>query len=244
MPIIDQKEQARIDLAAAFRWAARMNFHEGVCNHFSLAVPGETDRFLINPHGLHFSEIRASDLCTLDAEGNAHGGYSPPEPTAFYIHSAIHRTNPKAACVLHTHMPYATALCLVQEGRLEMVSQNALRYLDQIAYDDKYNGLVLDFEEGFRIAEVLGDKRVLFLANHGVVVVGPTVADAFDDLYYLERACQHQVLAMSTGRPLKSIDPQVAAMTCEQIEGERLNAQLHFQALKRILQRETPDYAD
>ena len=244
MPIIDQKAQARIDLAAAFRWAVRMNFHEGVCNHFSLAVPGEADRFLINPHGLHFSEIRASDLCILDAEGNAHGGYHPPEPTAFYIHSAIHRTNPKAACVLHTHMPYATALCLVEQGRLEMVSQNALRYLGQIAYDDRYNGLVLDFEEGFRIAEVLGDKRVLFLANHGVIVVGPTVADAFDDLYYLERACQHQVLAMSTGRSLKPIDPQVAAMTCEQIEGERLNAQLHFQALKRMLERDAPDYAD
>ncbi|MBU0723537.1 MAG: aldolase [Alphaproteobacteria bacterium] len=244
MSFIDEKQQARIDLAAAFRWAARLNFHEGVCNHFSLQIPGAPDRFLINPHGAHFSEISASMLCTLDSQGNALGGSHPPEPTAFYIHSAIHRANPNAACVLHTHMPYATALCLVQEGRVEMVSQNALRYLDQIAYDDRYNGLVLDFEEGDRIARVLGDKRVLFLANHGVIVIGPTVADAFDDLYYLERACQHQVLAMSTGRPLKPIDPQVAAMTYEQIEGERINAQMHFQALKRILDRQEPDYAD
>ena len=244
MSFIDEKQQARIDLAAAFRWAARLNFHEGVCNHFSLQIPGAPDRFLINPHGAHFSEISASMLCTLDSKGNALGGSHPPEPTAFYIHSAIHRANPNAACVLHTHMPYATALCLVQEGRVEMVSQNALRYLDQIAYDDRYNGLVLDFEEGDRIAQVLGDKRVLFLANHGVIVIGPTVADAFDDLYYLERACQHQVLAMSTGRPLKPIDPQVAAMTYEQIEGERINAQMHFQALKRILDRQEPDYAD
>lgn len=244
MPFIDEKQQARIDLAAAFRWAERLSFHEGVCNHFSLQIPGEPDRFLINPHGAHFSEISASMLCTLDAEGKAHGGSNPPEPTAFYIHSAIHRANPNAACVLHTHMPYATALCLVEGGRLEMASQNALRYLDQIAYDERYNGLVLDREEGDRIARVLADKRVLFLANHGVIVVGPTVADAFDDLYYLERACQHQVLAMSTGRPLKPIDPQVAAMTYEQIEGERINAQYHFQALKRILDKQEPDYAD
>src|SRR5215469_7973831 len=104
---------ARRELAAAFRWAARMGFHEGACNHFSLKVPGREDRYLINPHGRHFSEIKASDLAMLDADGNMVAGKYPVEPTAFFIHSRIHRANKDAKCVLHTHMPYATVLTML-----------------------------------------------------------------------------------------------------------------------------------
>src|SRR5204863_5305917 len=196
---------ARIDLAAAFRLAARMDLHEGVCNHFSLMLP-DGKRFLLNGYGLHWSEVTASNLLALDASGNILEGDGEFEKTAFYIHSRIHLANPNAACVLHTHMPYATALTLTLPGRLQMVEQNALRFVDDIAYDDEYNGLVVDNAEGDRLARVLGTKRVMFLANHGVVIVGPSVAEAFDLMYYLERACRLQVLALSTGRKLRPVD--------------------------------------
>ncbi len=242
-------QQARIDLAAALRWAARLALHEGICNHFSLAVPGAEDRYLINPQGLHWSEIKASDLLMIDGEGHVLEGEREVEATAFYIHSRIHRARPSAKCVLHTHMPYATALTLIEGGRLEPCSQNALRFYESIAYDDEtvagggYRGLALDNEEGDRMARVLGDKRVLFLANHGVLVVGPDVATAFDDLYYLERAAEAQVLAMSTGRRLRLIGDNLAHTTERQIVADQpVYARLHFEALKRILDRETPDY--
>ena len=241
----DPVREARIDLAASFRWAARLGFHEGTCNHFSLAVPGSTDRYLINPHGLHFSEIRASDLLVVDGGGNLVEGRHPIEATAVFIHSRIHKARPEAACVLHTHMPYATALTVIEGGRLEMCSQNALRFHGRIGYDDDYRGLALDEAEGDRMVEALGANRVLFLQNHGVIVVAPTVAQAFDDLYYLERTAELQVIAMSTGRRLKTIPEEIAARAAKQIEAQHdLYARVHFAALRRILEREEPDFME
>ncbi len=234
---------ARADLAAAFRMAVRMDLHEGVCNHFTLMLP-DGERFLLNRYGLHWSEVSASNLLALDAEGRILQGEGEFEKTAFYIHSRIHLANPRAACVLHTHMPYATALTLLEDGRLEMVEQNALRFHDDIAYDDTYNGLVVDPAEGDRLARVLGGKRVLFLANHGVIVVGPSVAEAFDLLYYLERACRLQVLARSTGAKLRAVRPEVVRETYRMIlQDAPAYAGAHFAALKRILDREEPDYS-
>lgn len=234
---------ARRDLAAAFRLAARMELHEGVCNHFTLMLP-DGKRFLLNAYGLHWSEVTASNLLALDAEGRVLEGEGEFEKTAFYIHSRIHLHNPRAACVLHTHMPYATALTLLENGRLEMVEQNALRFHEDIAYDDSYNGLVLDNAEGDRLARVLGAKRVLFLANHGVIVAGPSVAEAFDLLYYLERACRLQVLARSTGGRLRAVRPEVVRETYRMILADTPRyAGAHFAALKRILDREEPDYS-
>jgi ribulose-5-phosphate 4-epimerase/fuculose-1-phosphate aldolase len=234
---------ARVDLAAAFRLAVRMDLHEGVCNHFTLMLP-DGKRFLLNRYGLHWSEVTASNLLALDAGGRILEGEGEFEKTAFYIHSRIHLANPKAACVLHTHMPYATALTLLENGRLEMVEQNALRFHDDIAYDDTYNGLVVDNAEGDRLARVLGTKRVLFLANHGVIVVGPSVAEAFDSLYYLERACRLQVLARSTGMPFRKVRPEVVRETCRMIAADTPKyAGAHFEALKRILDREEPAYS-
>src|SRR6185436_9180390 len=207
---------ARVDLAAAFRLAVRMDLHEGVCNHFTFMLP-DGKRFLLNRYGLHWSEVTASNLLALDATGEILEGEGVFEKTAFYIHSRIHLANPRAACVLHTHMPYATALTLLENGRLEMVEQNALRFYDDIAYDDTYNGLVVDNAEGDRLARALGGKRVLFLANHGVIVVGPSVAEAFDLLYYLERACRLQVLAKSMHAKLRPVRPEVVRETCRMI---------------------------
>lgn len=235
-------QQARVDLAAALRLAVRFGMHEGICNHFSLMLPG-TDCFLLNPYGRHWSEIRASELLVVDAQGRVIEGEGEAEATAFYIHSRIHFTNPRATCVLHTHMPYATALTMIENGGLEWANQTALNFYDDVAYDRQYNGLVLDDREGDRIAAALGDKRVLFLANHGVIVIGRSVGEAFDDLYYLERACQAQVIAMSTGRPLLRI-PDEIARTINANSTERMRmGKLHFQALKRLLDREAREYA-
>lgn len=234
---------ARIDLAVAFRIAVRMDLHEGVCNHFSFMLP-DGKRFLLNRYGLHWSEVTASNLLTLDAEGKVLEGEGEYEKTAFYIHSRIHLAHPRARCVLHTHTPYATALTLIENGRLEMVEQNALRFYDDIAYDDTYNGLVVDNAEGDRLARALGTKRVMFLANHGVIVVGPSVAEAFDLLYYLERACRLQVIARSMHAKFRRVRPEVARETYRLLLADSPKyAAAHFNALKRILEREEPDYS-
>ena len=233
----------RVDLAAAFRLAVRLDLHEGVCNHFSVMLP-DGKRFLLNRYGLHWSEVSAGNLLALDGAGKVLEGEGEYEKTAFYIHSRIHFANPRATCVLHTHMPYATSLTLLEGGRLEMVEQNALRFHDDIAYDDTYNGLVVDAAEGDRLAQALGARRVLFLANHGVIVVGASVAEAFDLLYYLERACRLQVMARMMGGKLRAVRPEVVRATCALMRDDAPKyAGAHFAALKRILQREEPDYS-
>jgi ribulose-5-phosphate 4-epimerase/fuculose-1-phosphate aldolase len=240
---VEVERAMRVDLAAAFRLAVRLDLHEGVCNHFSAMLPdGRT--FLLNSYGLHWSEVTASNLLALDGDGKILQGEGEFEKTAFYIHSRIHLANPRATCVLHTHMPHATALTLLEGGRLEMVEQNALRFHDDIAYDDVYNGLVVDEAEGDRLARALGSKRVMFLANHGVIVVGSSVAEAFDAMYYLERACRLQVLARSMGGKLRPVRPEVVAQTYRMILADTPKyAGAHFEALKRILDREEPAYS-
>jgi ribulose-5-phosphate 4-epimerase/fuculose-1-phosphate aldolase len=240
----DALAEGGVDLAAALRLAVRFGFNEGIDNHFSLMVPGTTDRFLLNPWGFHWDEVRASDLLVVDAAGKLISGPVQPEATAFFIHSRIHRGVPHAKCVLHTHMPYATALTTLANGRIEPISQSAMRFWGHVAYDDQYNGLVLDDAEGDRLTAAIGDKRVLFLANHGVVVIGETVAHAFNDLYHLERVCQLQCIAMQTGRPLRRLTAEAIATTSKQIDAELENAGLHFNALKRLLDRDGSDYAE
>jgi len=240
--------QGRVDLAVALRWAARLGMSEGVDNHFSMAVPDEDgrvrgDRFLINPYGWHWSEITASSLVLADAEGNVLEGKNTVEETAFFIHSRIHVNVPSATVVLHNHMPYATALTLLENGRLEMCEQNALQFDGRIVYDDDYTGLALDREEGDRLAGMMDNANVLFMASHGVTVVGESVARAFTDLYYLERASMFQVLARSTGGKLRTISESVLAATRKQMNPELpLIADRHFKALRRILDREEPEY--
>jgi ribulose-5-phosphate 4-epimerase/fuculose-1-phosphate aldolase len=239
---------SREDLAAALRAADRHGFGEGVCNHFSVAVrpdEGGADRFLINPNRRHWSEVTASSLVLLDDDGEVVEGDGPPEPTAFYIHWRIHKQAPAAHCVLHTHMPWATALTMLHEPQLLPLSQTSLMFHGLVAYDLEYAGLALDEAEGDRMATALGDRAVLFLANHGVIVTGATVAQAWLRLYYLERACMHQVMAMSTGRPLRLIDHEVASRTVQQIAGEeQAMADDLFDAEKRLLDRESPGWRD
>jgi ribulose-5-phosphate 4-epimerase/fuculose-1-phosphate aldolase len=225
----------RGDLALALRAAAFHGLSEGVCNHFSVALPGEEDRFLINPRGLHWSEIGADDIVLVDADGQVLAGRHPVEPTAMFIHASIHRIARKA-CVLHTHMPYATALTLTTLRAPDpALSQNAMRFHGCMAVDPHYNGLALDWAEGGRIARAMQGADVVFLANHGVIVCGERVDYAYDDLYYLERACQFEVLARSTGAPLAPVDAALAAHVASQVQGERLQSTLFFEALRRIV---------
>lgn len=139
-------------------------------------------------------------------------------------------------------MPYATALTLIRSGRVEWASQNSLKFYGRIAYDDDYNGLALDEAEGNRMCAQLADADVIFLANHGIIVTGPTIAAAFDDLYYLERACMLQVLAMSTGKPLRTVEERIAAETARQMAQESGQSELHFAAIKRMLDRDEPGW--
>lgn len=241
-------QELRVDLAAALRWAARLGLNEGVDNHFSAAVPDDDgvirgERFLINPYGWHWSEVTASSLVLCDVEGNVLEGENEVEDTAFFIHSRIHIARPNAAVVLHTHMPYATALTLVEGGRLKMCEQNALMFDDRIAYEDEYAGLADDRAEGDRLAAKLGNRDVLFMASHGILVAGLSVAEAFNDLYYLERAAMFQVLARSTGGRLRTVSDEVRRSVRQQFASERSKlARRHFTALRRMLDAEAPEY--
>jgi ribulose-5-phosphate 4-epimerase/fuculose-1-phosphate aldolase len=233
----------RIDLVGALRFAAELGLHEGVCNHFSLSTPlrDGTNAFLINPQGLQWTEILPSDLVLVDVHGRKLHGKHNVEPTAFFIHGRIHKAKPRARCIMHTHMPYATALTLLEDGRLKWISQNSLRFYNRVAYYSEYGGLALDEAEGDRICDTLGDADILFMANHGVLICAENVAYAFDDLYYLERACMVQVLAESTGKPLRHISPEIAALTSRQFEGERRQSTMHFEALKKTLTIREPN---
>ena len=239
---MDSIQQARRDLTAILRWSERLGLNEGVCNHFSFMLPGQAGQYLINPQGLHWSEIRCSDLLVVDRAGALIEGIHPVEPTAFFIHSRVHAANQDARCVLHTHMVHATALTCVHGGRVEMCHQNSLRFYGRIAYDPVYRGLALDREEGDRICAALSEADVLMMAHHGVIVTGPDIATAFDDLYYLERACQHQVVAQSTGLPLRIIDDGTCGTTRTQLDHERQQSYLHLEAIHRVLKRESPEY--
>jgi ribulose-5-phosphate 4-epimerase/fuculose-1-phosphate aldolase len=242
------ERQARIDLAACYRLADHFGMNEGIDNHMTVLVPGRSDRFLLAPFGLHWSEVKASDFMVVDFDGQIQSGRGPIEDTALFIHLPVHRFAPKARCVLHTHMTYATALTMLENPRLEMAVQSALGFYEQVAYDPDYNGLAFDHSEGERLARVLGDRAVLMMGNHGALVVGETIPQAFERLYFLERACQAQVIALSTGRALKLVPDKVVRATVAQFaSGARVGganrADLHFDALKRMLDRGQSDYA-
>lgn len=236
--------RARVDLAACFRMAARYGLEEGICNHFSALVPKRDDLFLVNPYGLAFAEVTASSLLVCDFDGHVLEGNGKPEATAFHIHARLHRSLPRARAAFHTHMPNATALSMVDGEPLAWAGQTALKFYGRTAVDEAYNGLALDEAEGDRIAATLGDADIVFLRNHGVIVTGPTIAEAWDDLYYLERASEVQIRAMSAGRPLRRVDPAVARHAASQMrEGDAESARLHLESIKRILRRNEPEFA-
>ena len=240
----DATWQARVDLAACFRACHRMGLHEGICNHLSAMVPGSDELFLVNPYGWGFGEVTASRLLVCDFQGNVVAGHGVPEITAFYIHARLHLRLPRARAAFHTHMPNATALGMLDGPPLAWAGQTALKFHGRTVVDDDYNGLAHDEAEGDRIAASMGDADIAFMRNHGIMVLGRSIHAAWDDLYYLERACEVQRLALSTGRPLRPVPEAVAAATARQMaSGGDESARLHLDSIKRVLDRECPDYA-
>jgi ribulose-5-phosphate 4-epimerase/fuculose-1-phosphate aldolase len=235
----------RIDLAAAFRWAARLDLHEGVANHFSLALDDTGKHFLINPNQRHFSLIKASDLLLLDADDpHVMHQANAPDPTAWGLHGSIHRLCPQARCVMHVHSPYSTALASLADSTLPPIDQNAAMFYQRHVVDDQYGGLAFT-EEGERCASLLVDPKttILVMSHHGVLSVGPTVAEAFNRLYYFERAARNYILALQTGKPLRVLPHAVAEKTAAQLEVYPDYAERHLSDIKEILMRQEPDFA-
>ncbi|MFT5503396.1 MAG: ribulose-5-phosphate 4-epimerase/fuculose-1-phosphate aldolase [Gammaproteobacteria bacterium] len=231
---MDNIDIIRRDLAAAFVLADRFGFSEGICNHFSAVLPGDNEHYLINPFGVHWSKMKPEKLLVIDSNGNIVEGQGEVEATALFIHVAGHKANPRHKILLHTHMPHATALTMVEGGKLEMAHQTAASFYGRMAHHG-FGGLALDDAEGKRIAKAQRDNPdidILFLDNHGITIGGESVAVAFDDLYYLERACRQQILAQSTGLPLKLINDEVVRETRRQIGLiKKSMAESHFSAL-------------
>lgn len=235
---------ARVDLAAAFRLAARENWHEGIANHFSLAVSEDGSQFLINPEGRHFSRIKASDLLLVDGnDDSTMQRAESPDPTAWAIHGAMHRNLPHARCVLHVHSKYATVIACLQDSTILPINQNTMRFFERVAVDDSYGGMGLG-DEAERLTTTLGDKSVLMMGNHGVMVCADTVAQAYDELYYLERSCETLVTAYMTGQPLRLVSDEVARITRDQWLACMTSCVQHFDQLKAILNEQQPDYRD
>lgn len=243
LPPQSAHQEARRELTAALRWAARLGFNEGIANHFSLAVSDDGGRFLVNPYGRHWARLRASDLLLVDADepGDLVASYRV-DPTAFNIHGRIHRALPRARCVLHTHMKHATVLTCLKDSNLPPIDQNTMRFYGKVAVDEGFEGMAMEGAEGDRLARAMGDKPVLLMGNHGVVVAGPSVAQAFDDLYYFEKACETLVTAYATGRELRVVSDAVARRTVADWESYPDMAGRHFAELTAMLDESEPDY--
>ena len=243
METADHRE-LRLELACAFRWAARLGMHEATANHFSVATSVDGAQFLINPNGSHFSRIRASDLLLLDAHApDTMRQANAPDPTAWALHSAIHRRRSRARCVLHVHSKYATVLACLADSRLPPIDQNCMRFFERVVIDDHFEGMGLG-DEAERVSRLIGDHPILLMGNHGVIAIGPSVAQAFDDLYYFERACETYIVALSTGQPLRIAPAEIARRTCRQWTDDYAgSADRHFNALRQILDEEEPAYA-
>ncbi|AOV16319.1 hypothetical protein BJI67_03855 [Acidihalobacter aeolianus] len=243
IPMTDAEWSQRVRLAAAYRISALEGMDDGVFNHFSCAVPGEPQHFLLKPFGPLFSEVTASGLIKVDAEGSVVAGEGEWEPTAFHIHARIHAGVPRARCIFHTHMPYATALASLADMRLLPVNQSSLRFVRRTAYLEDYGGLVLDDGEANRIVEALARYDVLLMANHGVTVIGDDIEGCVYDLHYLEWACRDQYLVYASGQPPRLIPEAVVARTAEQmIEEKRMAKAIHFAAMLRRLDAVNPGY--
>ncbi|RFU14049.1 hypothetical protein DZD18_03825 [Rhodobacteraceae bacterium W635] len=235
----------RVDLAAAFRWAARLNLHEAVANHFSLAVNEAGTRFLMNPNQMHFARIRASDLLLLDADDpDVLDRPGAPDPTAWGLHGAIHRRCPHHRCAMHVHSIFATVLASLADSALPPIDQNTATFFNRTVVDDGYGGLAFE-AEGERCAAMLQDpsKKVMIMGNHGVMVLGDTVADTFNRLYYFERSAETYIRALQTGQRLRVLPDEIAEKTAQELEAYPEQAERHLSELKAILGGEGSDYA-
>ncbi|WP_371168822.1 class II aldolase and adducin N-terminal domain-containing protein [Aliiroseovarius sp. 2305UL8-7] len=244
IPNIDHWQE-RVDMAAAFRWTERLNMHEGVANHFSLAVNDAGTQFLMNPNQKHFARIRASDLLLLDADDpKTMERPDAPDPTAWGLHGGVHRHCPHARCVMHVHSIHATVLASLADSNLPPIDQNCATFFNRYVIDDGYGGLAFE-DEGARCAGLLTDPKVkvMIMGNHGVLVIGDSVADTFNRLYYFERAAETYVRALQTGQPLRVLPDKIAEKTAQELENYPDQAERHLDELKAILDEGGSNYA-
>ena len=232
------------DLAAAFRWTAKLNMHEAIANHFSVCAPNSNEDFYVNGTGMHFSTIKASDLFLVE-QSKMNELKDKPElvdPTALHIHGSIHKKVPHAKCILHVHSKYATALAALEDPTLPPIDQNTMRFFNRVGVYRDFGGMGFE-EESEKMASKIGNKKVLLMSNHGVLTTGQTVAEAFDELYYFERACETYITALSTQKKLKIVSDEVAEKTAQEWENFSTDAKdLHLKAIRSILDKEDPSY--
>jgi ribulose-5-phosphate 4-epimerase/fuculose-1-phosphate aldolase len=246
----DQNQQFRIDLAAAYRLIHRLGLDDSIYTHISVRLPGRHDRFLINPYGMRFEEVTASNLVTVDVDGVV---IDDPlglgiNPAGFTIHSAVHSARHDAMCVLHTHTVAGVAVSSQEEGLLPL-NQWSLQFTDRLAYHD-YEGIALDLDERARLVADLGDKYVMVLRNHGMLTVGRSVAEAFKLMHNLERSCRAQLAIQSAGAPVAKLSQGVARKTAEQYASSYDKIEVgglpdsEWAAFKRMLERTDPDFVN
>ena len=234
------------DLAAVFRWTARLNMHEGIANHFSVCHPESSRSFYVNGTGVHFSKIRASDLVFIENKNFEEMKNKPEivDSTAINIHGTIHKKIPNAKCILHVHSKYATALSCLKDPTLPPIDQNTMRFYNRVALYNEFGGLGFE-EESEKMSNSIGNHNILLLANHGILTVAPTVAQAFDDLFYFEKACETYITALSTGKELNVASHEVAEKTAQDWENYSTNMEeLHLKAIRSILDSEDPSYKE
>ena len=238
--------ELQIDLAATFRWTARLNMHEGVANHFSACVPGSSTDFYVNKAGLHFSQIKASDIILVTKDNIEELKKKPDlvDPTAINIHGAIHQKVPHARCIFHVHSKYATALSTLKDPIMKPIDQNTMIFFNRVSVFNEFGGLGFE-DESIKIANALGNKQHLLLANHGIITTGETVAEGFNYLYYFEKAAETYLTALSTKKELNIVSDEIAEKTAQETADYPINlAQLHLDQIKKILDKEEPDYKD
>ena len=232
------------DLAAVFRWTARLNMHEGIANHFSVCLPGSNGSFYVNGTGMHFSKIKASDLVLIEEEKFEEMQNKPDivDPTAINIHGTIHKEVPNAKCILHVHSKYATALSCLKDPTLPPIDQNTMRFYNRVAVFNDFGGLGFE-DESEKMASCIGNHNTLLLANHGILTAAPTVAQAFDDLFYFEKACETYITALSTNKELKIVNSNIAEKTAQEWENYPVNmGEQHLKEIRKILDKEDPSY--
>lgn len=237
--------QERVDMAAAFRWTERLNLHEAVANHFSLAVNDDGTQFLMNPNQMHFSRIKASDLLFLDAnDPKVMDQPGAPDPTAWGLHGALHRNCRHARCAMHVHSIHATVLACLADSSLPPIDQNTATFYNRIVIDEEFGGLAFE-EEGERCAQLFNDPKVkvMVMGNHGIMVIGDSVADTFNRMYYFERAAETYIRALQTGKKLRVLSDAIAEKTASELDDYPGQAVQHLSELKAILDDEGSNYA-
>ena len=233
--------QVRVDLAAAYRLTHHFGMTALIYNHITARVPGADDQFLINEYGLGYEEVTASNLVKMDMAGNVlEDGERQINLTGYVIHSAVHAARCDVACVMHTHTPYGMVASTLEEGLLPL-QQDAYQFHERVAYHE-FEGVAEDVDERERLVTDLGDKNAMIMRNHGLLTVGRSVGEAWVRMWHLEQACKVQVLAQSTGQPIRQASISAIEKTSAWYDADTV--ELEWPWLLRTIDRTDPSYKE